>query len=54
MNYIVKSAVRRLLKGKRASPDFFKALNKKIEVLVKDAITRATKNGRKTLRGYDL
>lgn len=54
MPYVVKSAVRKLLKGMRASPEFFKALDKKVAGLVKEAITRAKKNGRKTLRGYDL
>jgi len=54
MPYVVKSAVRKLMRGMRVSPDFFKALDKKVADLVKEAINRAKKNGRKTLRGYDL
>ncbi|MCD6371218.1 MAG: DUF1931 domain-containing protein [Candidatus Aenigmarchaeota archaeon] len=54
MAYVVKSAVRKLIKGMRVSGDFFKALDKKIAELVKGATKRAKANGRKTLRGYDL
>ncbi len=54
MAYVVKSAVRGLLKDMRASPEFFKALDKKVAQIVKEAIQRAKKNGRKTLRAYDL
>ena len=54
MSYVVKSAVRKALRGMRAGGDFFKALDKKIDVLIKEAIARAKANGRKTVRGYDL
>jgi histone H3/H4 len=50
----VKSAVRRLAKGYRISPQFFKALDKAVGELVKKAAARAKANGRKTLRPHDL
>lgn len=54
MAYVVKSAVRSLLKNMRVSGDFFKALDKKVVELVKAAAARAKANGRKTVRKYDL
>lgn len=54
MAYIVKSAVRSLLKGMRASEDFFKELDALIQRRCKRAIERARANGRKTLRGCDV
>lgn len=51
---IVQSKVRAAVKGFRMSPDFFDALDKKVDMLVKDAVARAKSNGRKTLRDYDL
>lgn len=54
MAYTVKSAVRELLKDMRASEEFFTALDKKVEALVKEAINRAKGNDRKTLRAVDL
>lgn len=54
MALVVKSAVRGLLKGMRASEDFFKELDNKITWKVKRAIERAKANGRKTLRACDL
>lgn len=54
MALVVKSAVRKTIKGMRISGDFWKALDKKIGEVIKEAMARAKKNGRKTLRGYDL
>jgi histone H3/H4 len=54
MAYIVKSAVRGLLKGMRASEDFFKEIDALIARRCKRAIERAKANGRKTLRGHDV
>ncbi len=54
MAYIVKSAVRGLLKGMRASEDFFQELDALIARRCKRAIERAKGNGRKTLRAYDV
>lgn len=54
MAYIVKSAVRNLIKGMRASEDFFKELDALIARRAKRAIERAKGNGRKTLRGFDV
>ena len=36
------------------SGDFTKALSKKVEELIKNAVQRAKANGRKTVRPYDL
>ena len=54
MAYIVKSAVRGLIKGMRASEDFFKELDLLIARRCKRAMDRAKGNGRKTLRGVDV
>jgi histone H3/H4 len=54
MALVVKSAVRNLLKGMRASEDFWKALDGAVTAEVKKAIERAKANGRKTVRGADL
>ncbi len=54
MAYVVKSAVRNLLKGMRASGDFFKELDALIVRRCKRAIERAKGNGRKTVRGVDV
>jgi len=50
----VKSAVRELVGDFRVSEDFWEALNKSVEELVKRAVERAKANGRKTVRGADL
>ena len=54
MALVVKTAVRGLIKGMRASDDFFKGLDLVVAAKVKKAIERAKANGRKTLRGADL
>jgi len=54
MAYIVKSAVRGLIKGMRASGDFFKELDALIVRRCNVAMKRAKGNGRKTLRGIDV
>ena len=54
MALAVKSAVKKSVKGMRISGDFFKALDKSIAGCISEAALRAKKNGRKTLRGYDL
>jgi histone H3/H4 len=51
---VVKSAVRELVGDFRVSEDFWGALNKSVEELVKRAVERAKANGRKTVRGADL
>lgn len=51
---VVKSAVRSQLKGMRAGGDFFKAMDTAVSNMVKQAVTRAKENGRKTCRGCDL
>ena len=52
--YVVKSAVRELLKGMRVSDDFFKGLDALIARRCKRAVERAKGNERKTLRGLDV
>ncbi|MEM5766154.1 MAG: DUF1931 domain-containing protein [Candidatus Aenigmatarchaeota archaeon] len=54
MALVVKSAIRNLLKGMRASEDFWKALDDLVTLDIKKAIERAKENGRKTVRGCDL
>jgi len=54
MAYVVKSAVRGLIKGMRASDDFFKGLDALVARRCKRAVERAKGNGRKTLRGLDV
>ncbi len=55
---VVQSKVREYIKKSdkdmRLSPDFMKALSGAVEKMVKEAISRAKKNKRKTLRDYDL
>ncbi len=53
---VVKSKVKEYIKKKdiRVSGDFFEALNKVVKWKLDKAIERATANGRKTLRGFDL
>jgi len=51
---IKKSEVKDLVKDYRVSVDFYEALSKKAEGMVKDAMKRAKENGRKTLKPYDL
>ncbi len=52
--YIVKSAVREIVKDMRISDSFFEALNKEVERIVKRAAERAKANGRATLRDSDV
>ena len=54
MAYVVKSAVRALLKEMRVSGDFFKELDALVTRRCKRAVERAKGNGRKTLRGVDV
>ena len=54
MALVVKSAIRSQLKGMRASGDFFKALDNAVAEMLKEAVTRAKENGRKTCRGCDV
>jgi histone H3/H4 len=54
MAYVVKSAVRELVKGMRVSGDFFKGLDALVTRRCKRAVERAKGNGRKTLRGIDV
>lgn len=54
MALVVKSAVRKLLKGMRVSGDFWKELDERVKWKVKRAIGRAKANKRKTVKGCDL
>jgi len=53
---VVKSKVKEYIKKKdiRVAGDFFEALNKVVQWKLDKAIERATANGRKTVRGFDL
>jgi len=54
MSLIVRSKVKAAIKGMRFSGDFYKALDKKVEEMLKEAAKRAKDNGRATIRPYDL
>lgn len=54
MALVVKAAARKLLKGMRVSPEFWKALEKHLKEEFAKAVARAKANGRKTLRAEDL
>jgi hypothetical protein len=54
MALVVKSAVKKLLKGMRVGGDFWKGLDERVAWKVKRAIERAKANARKTLRAADL
>jgi len=52
---IKKSEVKDFLGGDyRISADFYDALSKHVETVLKDAKKRAKENGRKTLKPYDI
>ena len=54
MSLIVRSKVKAAVKGMRFAGDFYKALDKKVEDVVKKAALRAKGNGRATVRPVDL
>ncbi len=54
MALVVKSAVRKSLKGMRAGGDFWKGLDKHVAEDIGCAIARAKANKRKTLKACDL
>jgi histone H3/H4 len=54
MALIVRSKVKTVVKGMRFSGDFYGALDKKVEDVVKEASVRAKKNKRATIRPCDL
>jgi len=54
MALIVKNAIKKSMKGMRFSGDFFKALDKHVEEELKMCAERCKKNGRATIRPYDL
>ena len=51
---IVKSKVKELCGDINVGGDFVAALNTKAEQLVKDAVTRAKENNRRTVLGRDV
>jgi hypothetical protein len=54
MSLIVRSKVKASVKGMRFAGDFFNALDKKVDAVIKEAAKRAKDNGRATVRPYDL
>ena len=54
MSLIVRSKVKSAVKGMRFAGDFFKALDKKVDEIIKEAGKRAKGNGRATIRPVDL
>jgi histone H3/H4 len=54
MSLIVRSKVKKAAKGVRISGDFYDALDRKVEEVIKQASVRAKGNKRATLRAVDL
>jgi len=54
MGLIVRSKIKSAVSGMRLSGDFYSALDKKVEDILKDATRRAKDNGRATVRPCDL
>lgn len=54
VSLIVRSKVKSAAKGMRFSGDFFNALDKKVDTVIKEAAKRAKENGRATVRPCDL
>jgi len=54
MSLIVRSKVKKAAKGVRISSDFYDALDRKVEEVIKKASVRAKGNKRATLRAVDL
>ncbi|MEM5778177.1 MAG: DUF1931 domain-containing protein [Candidatus Aenigmatarchaeota archaeon] len=54
MSLIVRSKIKSVIKGMRVSGDFYNALDKKVEEVLRDAAKRAKDNGRATIRPCDL
>jgi len=54
MSLIVRSKVKSAVKGMRFAGDFYGALDKKVEEILKDAAKRAKDNGRATIRPVDI
>ena len=51
---VVKAKIKEAAKGANVSGDFAEALDKKLKVLVADAVARAADNNRKTVMAKDL
>ena len=51
---IVKSKVKEICGEINVGGDFVEALNKKAEQMVRDAVTRAKENNRRTVLGRDV
>jgi histone H3/H4 len=54
MSLIVRSKVKKAAKGMRVSGDFYDALDRRVEEVIKNASRRAKGNKRATLRPADL
>ena len=54
MSLIVRSKVKKAAKGVRVSSDFYSALDKKVDEVIKEATRRAKGNKRATIRAVDL
>ena len=54
MSLIVRSKVKSAAKGVRVSGDFYDALDKKVQDVIKQASVRAKGNKRSTLRAVDI
>ncbi len=51
---VVKAKIKEVVKNHNVAGDFAEALDKKLRVIVADAVERADSNGRKTVMAKDL
>jgi histone H3/H4 len=54
MSLIVRSKVKSAVKNMRFAGNFYDALDKKVDAVIKEAAKRAKDNGRATVRPCDL
>jgi histone H3/H4 len=54
MSLIVRSKIKSTVKGMRVSGDFYNALDRKVQDVMREASRRAKANGRATIRPDDL
>lgn len=54
VDLIVKSKIKSVVKDLNVSSDVPEALNKKVEMLLKEAAERTKANGRRTLQARDI
>jgi len=54
MSVVVKSKIKEIAENFNISNDFSEALDKRVKLIIKEAIARADANGRRTVMPKDL